>query len=388
VLETVAAAAGNAWSHYLRGGVEPHVATPSRVVHDEAHAVLRRYDCLDVAGDPILLVPPLAVHITCFDLREDQSLAAYLVASGRPVYVVDFGEITFADRHLGFEDWLDRILPATVRRVSARHAGCPVDVITWSLGGTLTLLTAASHPELPLRSIAAVGTPIDYSRIPYLAPLRALGRATGGRVLSATFRAAGGVPGWAVRTGFRATALQRELTKPWFVLRNLHDAQRLGRMEAVDRFIGLMPGYPGRLYGQLYDRIVQANSLDRGCLELGGGRVVRLADVRQDVLIVAGSDDVIAPVEAVRRACDVLTGTRSIRFATAPGSHLGVLSGPDAPETTWARIDEFLAAVAPPAVPAPVAEAVAEEPMSVVASKSPRARRRRGARLARRSAAL
>ncbi|MDT4940337.1 MAG: poly[(R)-3-hydroxyalkanoate] polymerase subunit PhaC [Pseudonocardiales bacterium] len=348
MLETVTSAAGNAWSHYVRGGVEQHMPAPSRVVHDEPHAVLRRYDALDVSGDPILLIPPLAVHITCFDLRTDQSLARHLVSSGRPVYVVDFGEIGFADRGMGFEDWLDRIIPTTLRRVSARHGGRPVDVVTWSLGGTLTLLTAAAHDDLPLRSIAAVATPIDYSKISYLAPLRSIGRVTGGRLLATTFRVAGGLPAWAVRASFKATALQRELTKPWFVLRNLHDTETLGRMEAVDRFIGLMPGYPGRLYAQLYHHIVQNNALNDGLLPLAPDRVVRLADVRQDVLIVAGTSDVIAPVACVQRATEVLTGARSVRFETAPGSHLGVLSGPEAPATTWRSIDDFLSQVREP----------------------------------------
>jgi polyhydroxyalkanoate synthase len=343
---TAARAAGNAWSHYVGGGVEPHVPTPSRVVHDAPHAVLRRYYVRDATGDPILLVPPLAVHITCFDLREQQSLAAFLTELGRPLYVVDFGEITFADRHLGFEDWIDRIVPETVRRVSARHAGRPVDIVTWSLGGTLTLLSAASHDDLPLRSIAAVGTPIDYSKIPYIAPLRAIGRVTGGAVLSSVFQVAGGLPAWAVRASFKATALQREITKPVFVLRNLTDPETLGRMEAVDRFIGLMPGYPGRLYRVLYDQIVQRNSLYEGRLRLGHGRVVELAKVSQDVLIVAGTTGVIAPVAAVQRACDVLSGARSVRFETAPGSHLGVLTGLEAEQTTWEYIVEFLAAVA------------------------------------------
>jgi polyhydroxyalkanoate synthase len=343
---TVTQAVANAWSHYVGAGVEPYVATPSRVVHDEPHAVLRRYDSpRGVTGDPILLVPPLAVHVSCFDLRPDQSLAAFLVGLGRPVYVVDFGEMTFADRRLGFEDFVDRIVPATLRRVSARHAGRPVDVVTWSLGGTITLLTAASHPEIPLRSIAAVGTPIDYSAVPYLAPLRALGRVTRGRVLDSTFRLTGGLPGWAVRASFKATALQREMTKPWFVLRHLSEPETLGRMEAVDRFIGLMPGYPGRFYAQLYANAVQRNQLHDGHLEFGTGRDVRLSAVGQDVLIVAGTTDVIAPVRCVRRACDVLTGARSVRFETAPGSHLGVLSGPEARDTTWAHVARFLESV-------------------------------------------
>ena len=145
-----------------------------------------------------------------------------------------------------------------------------------------------------------------------------------------------------MRSSFRVTALQRELTKPWFVLRNLHDPETLGRLEAIDRFIGLMPGYPGRFYGQLYANAVQANQLREGFFDLFAERRLELADVTQDVLVIAGTSDVIAPEPCVHRAVDVLTGARSVRYETAPGSHLGVLSGPQAPATTWRILDDFL----------------------------------------------
>lgn len=338
-------AAGNAWSHYVGDGIEPSHATPSEVVSGSPHATLHRYEG-GGTGDPILLVPPLAVSIACFDLRAGQSLAAFLVtATGRPVYCVDYGPITFADRRMGFEDWIDGILPMTIQQVSYRHGGAPVDIVTWSLGGTMTFLTTAAHHRLPVRSIAAVATPIDYAKIPYLAAVRTIGRVTGGNVVHAANRLLGGQPGWAVRSGFRLTALQRELTKPWFVLRNLHDADTLGRMEAVDRFIDGMPGYPGRLYGQLYARIIQRNELASGRLTLGE-RVIELGNVRPHVLIVSGRTDVIAPVECVRAGLEVLTGARSLNYATAPGSHLGVLTGPEAVDSTWRAIEEFLARVA------------------------------------------
>ena len=338
---------GNAHSHFLRGGVEPAHMSEAEVVSEAPHARLIRFhgpaEPPGAAGDDhVLLVPPLAVSIACFDLRADQSLAAFLVEStGRPVYVVDYGHVGFGQRRLGFEAWIDGILPMTIQQVSYMHGGAPVDVVTWSLGGTLTLLTAAAHPRLPLRSIAAVGTPIDYSKIPHLAPVRRLGRLTGGHVVHLANRALGGQPGWAVRAAFRFTALQREVTKPWFVLRNLHDTETIARMEAVDRFIGGMPGYPGRLYGQLYARVIQRNELAEGRLTLGE-RVIELRDVRQDVLIVGGRNDVIAPIPSVRKAIDVLLGARSVNWAEAPGSHLGVLAGPEARETTWRAIEEFL----------------------------------------------
>ena len=88
------------------------------------------------------------VSIACFDLRPGQSLAGFLVGLGRPVYVVDYGDITFADRRMGFEDWYDDIVPSVIQRVSDEHGGADVHLIGWSLGGTISYLTGAAHPEL------------------------------------------------------------------------------------------------------------------------------------------------------------------------------------------------------------------------------------------------
>lgn len=46
-----------------------------------------------------------------------------------------------------------------------RSRRAPVDLVGWSLGGVLSLLTAAADAALPIRSVTAVGTPLDYNRV-------------------------------------------------------------------------------------------------------------------------------------------------------------------------------------------------------------------------------
>ncbi|WP_238473630.1 alpha/beta hydrolase [Nocardioides cavernaquae] len=345
-LTTIAAAARNAWAISPFGeGIEKYDGLPAEVLHDEPHRQLRRYlrSTPATTARPVLLVPPLAVATNCYDLRPGQSLAEHLLEQGHETYVVDYGDITFADRNMGFEDWIDDILPTAIARVSALHDGAPVDVVAWSLGGTVSLLTAAAHPTLPIASITAFGTPIDYRLIPAVQLLRYADRVLGSTLMTAGTALMGGVPRHLTRASFRAMAPVREITKPWFLARNILDTEVLARTEAIDQFIASMPGYPGRFYNQLHTRLVTKNELFSGVINLTRSRAVRLSAIRTRVLFVGSRTDAIANGPAVE------AGTRSVpgaRYAAADGlSHLGLVAGVDARDRAWKHLDAFLAEV-------------------------------------------
>ena len=111
-----------------------------------------------------------------------------------------------------------------------------------------------------------------------------------------------------------------------------------------------MHAYPGRTMGQLYHRFFRVNDLADGTLELAeGDGEIRLADVRVPVIAVAGTTDVLAPRAAVHHVGTLLENAPEVRLETAPGGHLGVLTGRSAAKTTWTWVDEFFAATAAPA---------------------------------------
>jgi polyhydroxyalkanoate synthase len=146
-----------------------------------------------------------------------------------------------------------------------------------------------------------------------------------------------------VSLGFQLTALDKRITKPLTLLRNIDDRELLAHIEAVDDYMAHMLAYPGRTFGQLYHRFFRVNDLADGRVELeDGGRLVDLADVSVPVLVVAGSTDVLAPREAVEHVVDLLPGSPDVRFETAKGGHLGVLTGRSAHRTTWRHLDDFL----------------------------------------------
>ncbi len=292
-------------------------------------------------GDPVLLVTPLAAPALCFDLRRGCSLVEHFVEAGRPTYLVEYGEVSFRNRSLGMEHWIDEVVPTAIQEVSRHAGGRPVHVVGWSLGGIFSLLSAADRPDLPIGSVTVVGSPVDVSQVPLVAPLRPLLTITEGRVLTPVYRLMGGAPKPLVKWAFQLSSFQKLITKPLAVATRLDDADFLAQIEAVDRFTANMIAYPGRSFGQLYHRFVRTNALSTGRFELGA-RTIDLAAIKAPVLVFAGATDGIAPVGSVKAVVPLLTGSSEVRFEIVPGGHLGMLTGRAARGSTWRVIDEWV----------------------------------------------
>jgi polyhydroxyalkanoate synthase subunit PhaC len=339
------AAMANAFDAFVRGGLADLRLLPTSIVDEGPQRTVRRYLPLGerpLSGPPVLLVPPLASPALCFDLRRGCSLAEHLLAGGHPTYLVDYGEIAFADRNLGLEHWIDDVLPNAIEAVSADAGGQPVQLVGWCLGGILSLLAVADR-KLPVRSVTAIASPFDVKRVPMVAPLRPLINLAQGYPATPFYRFLGVAPAPIVKRVYQLAAIDKYVTKPLAVALNLNDREFLAQIEAVDRFTANMVAYPGRTVGQLYHRFFRANDLARGSIELGG-RQISLDRVKQPVLSIAGADDGIAPRAAVHHLGELLPNAASVKLKTAPGGHLGVLTGRGARTTTWRYLDDFLAA--------------------------------------------
>ncbi len=348
----VAAAAATVYDAAKRGRLADLRRMPAALIDHGPQRNLYRYLPVEQrsrarrGAPPVLLVPPLAAPAICFDLRRGCSLAEHLLQSGRDAYLLDYGEIEFADRALGLEHWIEDVIPGAVRAASEDAGDRPVRIVAWCLGGIMALLAHADDRGLPIDSITLVASPWDFSRVPMIAPLRPIAAVTRGRGITQLYRALGGAPAPLVRGGYQMAGIDKYLMKPWTIASNLDDRDLLAQIEAVDAFMAGMHAYPGRTFGQLYHRFFRTNDLAHGRLALTG-RTIDLADARVPLLAVAGRGDGIAPVAACHHLGELVPNARSLRMETAPGGHLGVLTGRAARGTTWELIDSMLDAPAP-----------------------------------------
>jgi polyhydroxyalkanoate synthase subunit PhaC len=343
-VQTLGAAAANAFDAVFRGGIADLRPTPSQIIDEGPQRTLHRYLPTDEhrAKDlPVLLVPPLAAPTRCFDLRRGNSLAEHLLATGHPTYLLEYCDIAFGDRELGLEHWVDEVIPTAVEAVSDDAGGRPVQLVGWCLGGIMSALAVADR-NIPVRSLTMVASPFDFSRGGLMGTLRPLFNLTGGHAVTPIYKLLGGAPAPLVKRGFQLSSIDKHLTKPWALARNLHDRDYLAQVEAVDHFIDNMHAYPGRTMGQLYHQVFRVNDLADGRLRLGD-HDIDLAAVRVPVLAVAGKADTLAPRAAVHHVARLLVNAPDVQCKTGPGGHLGVLTGRAAQRTTWRWIDEFFA---------------------------------------------
>ncbi len=354
----IVAASANLAQKVLYGGLADLRPMPRTLIDEGTLREVYHYRpaaTVDQSGDPVLLVTPLAAPSMCFDLRRGCSLVEHLVDEGRPTYLVEYGEVSFKNRGLGMEHWVTEVIPEAVRAVSAHAGGRPVHLVGWSLGGIFALLTTAAWSTLPIATVTTLGSPIDVTQVPLIAPVRPLMGLVGDRASAITlaYRVLGGVPKPLVRTAFQLSAFQKLVTKPFVQLAKLDDTDFLAQLEAVDRFTDKMIAYPGRTFGQLYHRMIRGNELATGTVHFEG-RDLSFADITVPLLSFGGAGDTIAPVNCVRPIEDLVPNAPEMRFEIVPGGHLGMLTGRAARGTTWRILDEFLSqhdtdSVEPPA---------------------------------------
>jgi polyhydroxyalkanoate synthase len=380
--DQVVSAASNVAHTVLYGGLADLRKMPRTLIDDGTLRELYHYRPVGKVkqdGDPVLLVMPLAAPSSCFDLRRGCSLVEHLVAEGRPTYLVEYGEVSFKDRNLGLEHWIDEVIPAAIRETSAHAGGRPVHVVGWSLGGVFAVLTAADQTDLPIASLSLLGTPFDVSKVPMIAPLRPLfaladrplrGFKKGNGPVTRLYQALGGAPKPMVRWAFQLSSAQKLITKPLVKLQRLDDTDFLAQLEAVDAFVAQMYAYPGRTFGQLYHRFIKSNDLRTGSFELDDRRI-ELSAIRVPVLIFGGITDGIAPIPCVSAGVSLLTGAEEVRFEAVPGGHLGMLTGRAARGTTWKVLDEWFTQWASDRTVTPTAEPANTATAPAPATKKP-----------------
>ena len=318
---------------YVTGVDRPRVGqTPKDVVWRRGRAEVWRYRS-DVrsARTPVLVVMSLISRSYVLDLRPGASFVAALRDEGQDVHLLDWGVPDERDAGNDLSTYVDELLPAAVDAVLDGTGADQVNLIGYCYGGLLSLLLGAAHPDLPVRSLVTMATPVHFERMGLLGSMFREGRLQPDDLVDET----GNVPAEAIRTAFRVLKPTADLAQYATLWEKLWDDRQMEAFQAMGQWTRDHIPFPGEAF-----RETAALMRDEGLVHdraVVGGRRVSLQDVTWPLLNVVAAKDHIVPCGAALPVTDLVGSARAEVLELAAG-HVGLVMGRSAATTTMPAI--------------------------------------------------
>ena len=325
---------------YLTGGQwAPINPTPSDVVWRRGNAQLRRYrrDTPPRLGPPVIAFIGLVSRAYILDLRKGNSFVQRLIDAGFDTFVLDWGGPNESDAGNTLETYVTGYLPAAIDAARRETGSADVNVIGYCMGGDLALLALAARPDLAVRSLVAMATPLDFRHMGPLVEAVRDGRIQIESIIDET----GNVPASRVRDFFRIRKPTADVAQFANLWQHLSDDEYMGGYQAMARWVREQVPIPGQVARQIVSDWIRQNAFCNDALRLGGRRV-RLADIRTPTLAVIAARDHIVPQTAAAPIARLLSGTR-VEVLLLDAGHASLTSGRTAATTTVPQIVEWLA---------------------------------------------
>jgi len=312
-------------------------ASPNDVVWRRGKAQLLRYRSNKrTRRPPLVIVWSVVSRAYILDLRPGHSFIEQLLDAGIDVFMLDWGIPDAVDSGNTLELYVDNYLPRALERALEVADADEIDILGYCAGGILSCLGVAAHPEVPVKNLAVMATPIDMSHIEGL--IRAVER--GALEVDDLIDETGNLPAGAVYRGFASLRPTTDVFKYANLWERLWSDEFVDGYQAMAGWIRDQTPLPGALARQMVDLLLRQNILTTGEMPLGG-RSVRLADITCPVLNVMAEHDHMVPPAASELLGD-LVGSSDVTELRIPAGHIGLAAGRDAKRNTVPRIIKWL----------------------------------------------
>lgn len=296
--------------------------TPRQAVWRRDRVTLSRYTSGSPRRSvPVLIVMSLVTKPAIFDLRPGMSFVELLLADGFDVYLLDWGVPTVADADNSLETYVDDYLPKAADAVLRQSGAEELGMLGYCLGGTLSLLTAAGHPDLPVSNLLLVSTPIDFSQ---MGPISTMLRRGGVKIDNVVDETGNVPPSW-IASSIKLVKPTGDVTTFVNLWESLPHSGRLTAHRALMSWARDHIPFPGAAARQLVELCVHRNLLTTGTLPLGG-RTVELSAITCPVLNLHGDHDNLVPPAANAPLREVLSGAE-VTDVHVPTGHVGLFFG-------------------------------------------------------------
>jgi polyhydroxyalkanoate synthase len=319
--------------------------TPAELVHREGSLRLLRYrpEVTRPAGaPPLLLVMPVINRPYVLDLTPAASFVAALRDAGVDTFLLDWGRPGLADRRVGLDDLVARLLPRCEARVLAASDARRLALAGYCLGGTIAVCRAAraaTRGERGHAGLATIHAPVSFAEAGLLGAFTREENFP----LEALLDAFGNMPGWLLQEGFQGQRPLQRLASWRRLLERDLPPDDLEEFAALERWNTDNVPVTGAFYRRLIQDLYRRDLLAQGELEIEGERTDPRA-IACPVLVLAAKDDPICLPHQALKLLDLVASTNKRSFVL-PGGHVRSLTGPRARVSVAAKLAAWIDAL-------------------------------------------
>jgi polyhydroxyalkanoate synthase len=312
--------------------------TPSEVVYAENKVRVRHYaprtdSPVEV---PVVIVYAFINRPYILDFEPGRSVVGQFLDRGFDVYLLDWGEPSRLDRHLGLDDYAGRYLPNCVDAVRERTGGEAVHLLGYCTGATLGVIYASLFPDR-VSTLGLLAPLLNFDTDEGVFALRPDGFEPGR--LTETV---GNVPGeWLAFAFALVDPVEYHLARYLRLWDNVDDPEYVSRFARRLRW-GFEPvDVAGDLFEDFLVDLDRDNALQDGTLEVGT-RSVDPGALTMPVLTILGRDDRFIPASAslpfLRRI-----PSRDTRVVAFPVDHVGLSIDERSHRDLWPAVCDWFA---------------------------------------------
>lgn len=329
---------------HLAGVDRPDVGcSPKTLVWQRGKVKLYRYESdRRSLQPPVLLVMSLISKPYVLDLQPGNSFVEDLVAAGLDVYMLDWGVPDAAESGNTLETYCDELLPLASAAVMRKSGTRELHVFGYCFGGLLAMLFAMGNPQVPLRTLSLLATPVDFSGLDGLSAFLRSEAVNPQDILDET----GNVPPDTIMRGLSVTnGVTGSLSAYANLLANLDNSRYVTAHEAMHGWSHDHIPFPGAAYQQMVELFLRDNRLANNEVVTERGQL-DVAAITCPVQNIVGRKDRLVPFDANRPLLDLIPHAQDVQF---DAGHVGMLVGRTAHAVTIPAMIEWIVEHSDPA---------------------------------------
>jgi polyhydroxyalkanoate synthase len=314
-------------------------ATPSEVVYEYGRHKVRRYpsDKPPRFRTPLLFVFALVNRPYILDLKPGKSVVEHFVRAGFDTYLVDWAIPTDADRFQTLDDYINGAILNIVDFLRERCEVPQVNVLGYCMGGTMSAMFTALHPQL-VKNLILLAAGIDFSGNEGLLQTWTKPQYFD---VDALVDVCGNVPPAYLQSAFMLLKpVQNLLEKPIGLWERLDDEKFVDDFLTMETWLQDNVPVPGEVFREFVKYLYQENRLVKGQMPVGR-HTVRLGDIKCPVLnIMARKDDLVPCSQSL--PFNDLVGSSDRKTMQLDAGHIGLAVGSRAQAEIWPAAVDWL----------------------------------------------